>query len=353
MTDYVLVSSMYPSKRNARYGIFVKNVEVLLAERGVRAVGRAVICANESSGRASGLKKLVRYGHFYLELLWQLFRHPRTPLYLHFPNTALPLLVACRWLGRKPRLVLNFHGSDITEASVGQISHYRRLQDQVAGYVVPSEFLKEVVRRRLAAPTELLIVSPSGGVNLAQFRPGEKGNEAYDFVFVSRIHDLKGWAVAVDAIKTLSRDLPVRALFVGSGVHEEKLKKAISDLDGIDWRPGVEQSELPQIYRQGKWLLFPSLYRESLALVPLESMAVGTPPIASNRGAPGDYVKNGVNGLSCEPDVVSLEAAMREALEMEAEKYLSICEQASQTARGFGSEQTAEDLARHLKRILA
>jgi glycosyltransferase involved in cell wall biosynthesis len=62
--------------------------------------------------------------------------------------------------------------------------------------------------------------------------------------------------------------------------------------------------------------VFPVTWAEPFGLVPLESMAVGRPVLATGQGGSGDYLRDGENGLLHPPgDAAALAATMRRLAE--------------------------------------
>ena len=65
--------------------------------------------------------------------------------------------------------------------------------------------------------------------------------------------------------------------------------------DKIDFRGMVKQMQLPLFYSAADVCVVPSYY-ESFGLVALESLACGTPVVATNVGNLGNIISNGKNG---------------------------------------------------------
>jgi D-inositol-3-phosphate glycosyltransferase len=169
-----------------------------------------------------------------------------------------------------------------------------------------------------ASPRTVEVVP--GGVDLKLFRPGSPsrarrllglGDERV-LLFVGRIQRLKGIDVLLRAAADLAEDgEPLRVLVVGgipSGIHgrvsdEEReiarLRALTSEL-GLDrvvsFVGAIEQRRLPLYYHAADVTVMPSTY-ESFGLVTVESLACGTPVVASRVGGLATILKDGENGL--------------------------------------------------------
>src|SRR5207244_3205422 len=115
-------------------------------------------------------------------------------------------------------------------------------------------------------------------------------------LFVGRIQQLKGIEVLLRAVRLLADrhqqgEPDFILLLVGgrpSGERNDpearelhRLQRLAAELEierYVRWEGAVEQSELPTYYRAADVTVAPSTY-ESFGLVPLESMACGTPVI--------------------------------------------------------------------------
>ena len=168
-----------------------------------------------------------------------------------------------------------------------------------------------------AKPRSVAVVP--GGVDLAMFRPGSQpraraalglGRERV-LLFVGRIQPLKGIDVLLRAAAELARDgAPLRVVVVGGTtpglrgqVSEEqremaRLRALTVELGlerQVEFAGAVEQRRLPLYYRAADVTVMPSTY-ESFGLVAVESLACGTPVVASRVGGLTTIVRDGENG---------------------------------------------------------
>jgi glycosyltransferase involved in cell wall biosynthesis len=133
-------------------------------------------------------------------------------------------------------------------------------------------------------------------------------------LYVGRLEERKGIGTAIEALA----HLPGATLrVVGAGDPREAARlRELADRLGVAQRVtfagGVPRTELSAVYASGDVTLFPVVWPEPFGLVPLESMAVGRPVIATGRGGSGDYLRDGDNSLLFEAgDAAALAAVVR------------------------------------------
>ncbi len=175
--------------------------------------------------------------------------------------------------------------------------------------IAPTEMEKEYLIRYYGASPEAIRVNPCG-VNLDLFRSIEKeiarnhlgfnGDEI--ILFVGRIVPIKGIDKLLIAMTYLEKREKTKLVVIGGDKHcqeeVDRLKALTKHLqidDSVNFLGLVEQKELPYFYSAADLCVFPSHY-ESFGLVALESLACGTPVVATRVGGIEGVIKEGETG---------------------------------------------------------
>jgi len=140
------------------------------------------------------------------------------------------------------------------------------------------------------------------------------------FSLVGRVVSWKGQDYFIKAIAEARRiDASIRGLIVGDGEtsssnneYVSKLRSLISDLkldDSVMFTG--HRSDVPNIMKSTDAVICASSLPEPFGRVIIESMAVGTPVVATDAGGAPDIISDGVNGLLAPvKDSAALAAAM-------------------------------------------
>lgn len=168
---------------------------------------------------------------------------------------------------------------------------------------------KDDLVRYYSAPREKVSVIPCG-VNLSLFRGMDRetarrhlGFNGYNIaLFVGRVEPLKGIDRLFMAMPSLNREREFRLVVVGGNDEREpeveRLQNLSRDLniqDSVVFVGTVKQEDLPLYYSAADVCVVPSYY-ESFGLVALESLACGTPVVATRVGGMESVVLPGQNG---------------------------------------------------------
>ena len=147
------------------------------------------------------------------------------------------------------------------------------------------------------APPGRIAVVPCG-VNLELFRSMDKElarcylglDERRTILFVGRIEALKGIDDLLRAMSCLQDYRGIRLVVVGGDEQSQPELDGLRNLayslgigDSVDFIGMVDQQELPYYYNAADVCVIPSYY-ESFGLVALESLACGTPIVATRVG---------------------------------------------------------------------
>ena len=172
-----------------------------------------------------------------------------------------------------------------------------------------SQHERDAMVRLYDASDQKIDVIPCG-VDVELFRPLDQKiarrklglKDSKVVLYVGRLEPLKGVDILLRAVAQLEQGDPVKTLIVGGDLEEDpevgRLKSLSYELgisDQVRFLGRLDQQELPTYYNAADICVVPSYY-ESFGLVALESMACGTPVIASRVGGLPTIVKDGFNG---------------------------------------------------------
>ena len=316
--------------------------------------------------------------------------HPR---YLTIPRvgmTVAPLLLAIGSIGPIRRLVADGFEFDVIDAhyfypdGVAAIILGRILGKPVTitargsdlnlipKYWLPRSMIQWAARRAeasigvCAALVDVLRdwnIDPArlhvfrNGVDLHRFRALPQDQSRRDLgldgspllLSVGNLVELKGHHLAIDVLALLAERYPrVCLAIVGSGEERARLEQRAKDrgvLARIVFAGTVANEQLARWYSAADALVLASS-REGWANVLLESMACGTPVVATRVGGTSEVVADGVGVLVDERSAEAIAAAVGRLLEAAPSRI------AVRTyAEGFGWEQTSHSQLLLLARL--
>jgi len=199
-----------------------------------------------------------------------------------------------------------------------------------------------------------------GGVDLARFRPIERAEarralgldgSSKMLLFVGRIQRLKGLEVLLRAFARMS-DPDTRLVVVGGqrGTGQESreisrlqhLAAKLNVADRTSFVGAVSHEQLPLYYSSADITVMPSSY-ESFGLVAVESLACGTPVVATRVGGLTSIVRDGETGLLVPwRDADLFASALRRVLEDEPLRR-HLAGQARESVLGYGWDRIADE----------
>jgi len=180
--------------------------------------------------------------------------------------------------------------------------------EQAHAIIGMSDYEKnDLVKLYGASLQKISVIQP--GVDLKLFKPIDKnvakqslglGTERI-ILFVGRIEILKGIDILIEAFASLPDPLKKLLIVGGNSVKDNQITRLkqkaeqLGVINQIDFIGTIPQDQLPIYYNAAELTVVPSYY-ESFGLVALESMACGTPVIASRVGGLQDIVKHNKTG---------------------------------------------------------
>lgn len=148
------------------------------------------------------------------------------------------------------------------------------------------------------------------GVDLEVFRPLDQKsvrsrlglNGEKILLYVGRVEPIKGLDLLVETAAQMDSTEGVRMMVVGADVNGDREMHRVKQLakerdleDKIDFVGQVDHDDLPLYYNAADVCVVPSYY-ESFGLVALESMACGTPVVATRVGGLSTIIHHGRTG---------------------------------------------------------
>jgi len=359
-----LVSNMYPSKADPGSAVFVKNFEQAMIKQGVIFTAKAVM----KGLSYVKLFQFLRYVNLYIKIITEGLVKKYDFLYVHFISHSTVAVYVVSLI-RNKTIVFNVHGNDLIAKNL--INRFSRslidkliVKNRIKAFVVPSEFFKNKLCDRFNTTNLKVIISPSGGIDLKNFKVKDKEeikkDNGYrnDFIigYVSRIENNKGWRLFVRLVQRLNKSgINTKGIIAGTGSEINELKQEIVNMNlsnHIDYLGTINQQKLTYVYNKMDVFIFPTLANESLGLVGIEAMACGTIVIGSDIGGIRSYLEDGKNGYLFKTnefdDLVQHTKEFYSKSKQEKDKlYLN----AIKTAERFDKHKVTSDLIKQLRNL--
>jgi len=181
--------------------------------------------------------------------------------------------------------------------------------------IVPSQFLRRKLISSEGLPpdrTEVLRwpVGPGLATAGGRSRPASPPRR---FLFVGALIEEKGVAVLVEAfLRALAEEPDLSLTLVGEGPETLVLQlKHRCEGRPVCFEGRLDRTGVGEAYVTHDALVFPSVWDEPFALVPLEGQAMGLPVIATSAGGTPEAIEHESDGLLVPPaDPAALAAAM-------------------------------------------
>jgi glycosyltransferase involved in cell wall biosynthesis len=184
------------------------------------------------------------------------------------------------------------------DAAVGRAAHL----------VCPSSFMRELVLS-WGVPPEQVTVLPNPAPRASDARSFPVGERPV-LAFAGRLTAQKDLGVALAGLRELDG---VRLLVAGDGPERARLEAAAGD--GVEFLGPLPRADVLGLLRAADASILTSAW-ENFPHGVVESLAVGTPVIATRTGGVAEVVHDGENGLLFEPgDTAAFVAAVRRYLE--------------------------------------
>jgi glycosyltransferase involved in cell wall biosynthesis len=160
--------------------------------------------------------------------------------------------------------------------------------------VVPSKKHVEIFEKNNVLVGKWVIVEP--WVDLSTFHPLNMPKKPMQVAFAGNYIPHKGVQVLLLAWEIVQRRLPNANLIIqGDTRCRARTARLIQNLDlqNVQMVNRMPQEKLNQLYNESSLTVFPSFWEETIGLIWVESLSVGTPVVASATGSIPELLKYG------------------------------------------------------------
>jgi glycosyltransferase involved in cell wall biosynthesis len=188
-----------------------------------------------------------------------------------------------------------------------------------SAWTTVSRAAAEDVRALLHPSADVQVVA--NAVDVSWWRAGSwsAGRAAGDPVTIVSVMRLAGrkrpgpLLRMLDDVRTSLPEVPVRALIIGDGPLEARLRAEVR-ARGLDDQVALvgrlTREEIRDLYDEADIYVAPA-YEESFGIAALEARAAGLPVVAMQTGGVRDFIRHGSEGLLCRDDQAMAAALVR------------------------------------------
>jgi glycosyltransferase involved in cell wall biosynthesis len=297
-----------------------------------------------------------------LALAADALQSPDTTIHYHFAHSAWPFLYRTRPPWSHCKRVFHFHGPWFREGAVQGDPKRRRFAKFVIEALVYRRFeqfftTSNSFRERLAhdfkiAPSRISTVHP--GVDSRRFNTNDSravarrklgiATDAALVVSVRRLEPRMGLDLAIRAIASMAG---VELAIAGDGSERPALENLAEKLcirDRVHFLGRVSGEQLPSVYRAGNVSVVPTRALEGFGMVVLESMASGTPVVATRVDGLAEALGPFASEWTTTPDSVQ---------DITDKLRLAISDTSlSASARSYAIGQTNDKMASNIEHVL-
>lgn len=192
------------------------------------------------------------------------------------------------WPSIRYRCVQGSIGASVVNTLATIYHRYKGYFELIDAFIIPTLFMKNKMIEG-GWPEDKINHIPTF-VDLEHFKPNE-GKRQQIISYTGRIHPTKGIEILVDAFKIVQANdqyKSIKLMVAGDEktYESEKLKKYINenDIRNVEFTGQLDGQGISKLLSNSLFSVTPSLCYENMPNAVLESMACGTPVIASNIG---------------------------------------------------------------------
>ncbi len=172
---------------------------------------------------------------------------------------------------------------------------------QIDLIIAPSSWMKEVLVMNDVDP-DRIVVSVYGLQQVSPPIPLRTAHIPIQFVFLGRIHSIKGVDILIDAFNQLPNPCGAMLTIYGSPIFEQfeyagELWSKVKSNPRITIGREIDRGQLPKVLQKIDVLIVPSVWYENSPISILEALSHRIPVIVSDVAGVTDVVQDEINGL--------------------------------------------------------
>jgi len=268
-----------------------------------------------------------------------------------FASWAYPDGVAAYRLSKKLNVpfYLKVHGSDINifSQSPPRAKQIREAANQSKGVLSVSQALANKMIDMGIQKDLIQVIYNGVNQELFNYRSNNKEN-SNSLLFIGNLKKTKGVTELLESFNTIHKKHPQLSLsFAGEGEMRNLLQQKITEYqlaDKVNLLGSISHHLLPKLIQEAKLLILPS-YNEGVPNVILESLACGTPVVATAVGGIPEIITNGTSGILIDsPNPQDITSGLEKALNQSWDR-LSI----AKSAKCFDWQENINKLSKLLQ----
>jgi glycosyltransferase involved in cell wall biosynthesis len=302
---------------------------------GVRVVRQGTILNPLNSVYRNAKKFYKKYGNRYDVVVDEINTRPfLTPKFVDKPIIALIHQLAREYWDYKMPLPLSFIGKHFLEGR--WLSPYKN---------VKTITVSESTKRDLVEMGFNDISIVPNGIDGKPLRRVPKKEDEFTAIFVGRLTPTK---MPEEAIEAFLRVGEGKLWVIGRGELEGKLRRKYES-EKVVFRGFLPEEEKRELMKRSHVILVPGI-REGWGRVVIEANAVGTPAIGYDIPGLRDSIKDGYNGLLCNPSPEAMAEKMM-LLKDDSGLRKELSENSLKWAKNFDWGKSTEEFMNILKEV--
>jgi colanic acid/amylovoran biosynthesis glycosyltransferase len=222
-------------------------------------------------------------------------------------------------LGLVKKLVVTFHGQDVSRAIASSVSNPYESVFEQADLILPISDRWYDALSKLGAPTDRMFVHRVGiDVNRFSYRERIASSKPLRIITTARFVEKKGLSYAIHAIAKVKKDHPEIKFYydvIGEGPLSEEIENLVTSLeitDCVKLHGALPHGEVQKLLADADIFILPSIKakngdQEGIPVSLMEAMASGMPVLSTFHSGIPELVDNNVSGyLVPEQDIAAL-----------------------------------------------